>query len=134
MRISDWSSDVCSSDLLNGPVPIGCVRIWPAGTWQGYTGEKPEASIARIDACGLFRTKETSRSPFGTTSLRLWYQILRGFWRSLLSPLSRMRSHVHLTSAEVKGLPSCHLTPWRSLKVNFVASSDRKSTRLNSSH
>src|SRR5438132_1253818 len=33
------------------------------------------------------------------------------------------RSQVHLTSWAVKGLPSCHLTPWRSGKVNSVPSS-----------
>ena len=32
-------------------------------------------------------------------------------------------SQVHLTSAEVKGLPSCHMTPWRSLKVSWLPSS-----------
>jgi hypothetical protein len=31
-------------------------------------------------------------------------------------------SQVHLTSAEVKGLPSCQTTPWRSLKVSWVPS------------
>jgi hypothetical protein len=30
---------------------------------------------------------------------------------------------VHLTSAAVNGRPSCHLTPWRSLKVSAVPSS-----------
>jgi hypothetical protein len=28
--------------------------------------------------------------------------------------------HVHCTSFAVNGLPSCHLTPWRSLSVSFV--------------
>src|SRR5258708_31393989 len=32
-------------------------------------------------------------------------------------------SQVHLTSLAVKGCPSCHLTPWRSLKVSAVLSS-----------
>ena len=30
---------------------------------------------------------------------------------------------MHLTSAAVNGLPSCHLTPWRNLKVSSVPSS-----------
>src|SRR5689334_9254308 len=34
-----------------------------------------------------------------------------------------MRSQVHSTSRAVNGLPSCHLTPWRSGKVNSVPSS-----------
>ena len=32
-------------------------------------------------------------------------------------------SQVHFTSALVKGLPSCHFTPSRSLKVSLVPSS-----------
>src|SRR6185437_11602274 len=63
--------------------------------------------------------------PFVTTSLRLAYQILRGFLRMISffsSPRPASASQVHFTSAEVKGLPSCHLTPWRSLKVSFVLS------------
>src|SRR3546814_10509154 len=31
MRISDWSSDVCSSDLLLTP---DSSRFWPADTWS----------------------------------------------------------------------------------------------------
>src|SRR5690349_21693294 len=40
---------------------------------------------------------------------------------SLDLPVSR--SQVHLTSLAVKGLPSCHLTPWRSGKVSSLPSS-----------
>src|ERR1700730_17125358 len=32
-------------------------------------------------------------------------------------------SQVHLTSAAVNGLPSCHLTPWRSASLSPVPSS-----------
>jgi hypothetical protein len=48
---------------------------------------------------------------------------LRGFKRSLSADLPCSKSIVHLTSLAVKGLPSCHLTPWRSLKVSPVLSS-----------
>src|SRR5215469_15862321 len=40
---------------------------------------------------------------------------------SLPTPISR--SQVHLTSAAVNGLPSCHLTPWRKGKVSSLPSS-----------
>src|SRR5215471_2042879 len=43
--------------------------------------------------------------------------------RSFSLALSITRSMVHLTSAAVKGLPSCHLTPWRNGKVSSVPSS-----------
>src|SRR4029077_14031837 len=36
-------------------------------------------------------------------------------------PISR--SQVHLSSAAVNGLPSCHLTPWRNGKVSSLPSS-----------
>ncbi len=51
----------------------------------------------------------------------LAYQSLRGFRRSLAgaSGASRTMSNVNLTSFEVNGWPSCHLTPFR-----------RKNTRL----
>src|SRR5438270_4425614 len=53
---------------------------------------------------------------------RLRYQDLRGLVRSLSSLFPRIRSQVHLTSAALKGLPSCQLTPCRSSKVSAVIS------------
>src|ERR1700731_4257669 len=43
--------------------------------------------------------------------------------RSFSCDLPRRRSQVHCTSLAVKGLPSCHFTPSRSLKVSRVSSS-----------
>jgi len=43
--------------------------------------------------------------------------------RNFSLPLSSSRSQVHLTSAAVNGLPSCHLTPVRNLNVSSVPSS-----------
>src|ERR1700722_16385067 len=40
-----------------------------------------------------------------------------GFFSSWCRPDTA--SQVHFTSAEVNGLPSCHFTPWRSLKVSW---------------
>src|SRR5205085_8345061 len=81
------------------------------------------ASSASSDGCGRFNLNVTSDSPFGTTSFRLRYQDLRGLSRSLSAALPCSRSQVHLTSLAVNGLPSCHLTPWRSLNVSPVLSS-----------
>src|SRR5262249_59284602 len=69
--------------------------------------------------CGRFSRKVTSSSALTTTSSRLPYQALRGLTRRLspLLPLPARRSQVHLTSRAVNGLPSCHLTPERSLKL-----------------
>src|SRR5438874_3826011 len=57
------------------------------------------------------------------TCSRLRYQDLRGLTRSLSLASPSSRSQVHLTSAAVKDLPSCHLTPWRKEKVSAVPSS-----------
>src|SRR5262249_18841170 len=47
----------------------------------------------------------------------------RGLMRSFSLVLPISRSTVHLTSAAVKGLPSCHLTSCRNGKVSSVPSS-----------
>src|SRR5262245_29464008 len=63
------------------------------------------------------------------------YQTRRGLLRtmsSFSSPLPITASNVHLTSALVKGLPSCHLTPWRSLKVSRVLSAFHDQLSANS--
>ena len=62
-------------------------------------------------------------SPSAVTSATLWYQSLRGLPRKRSFAFPWIRSNVHLTSAAVNGLPSCHLTPWRSLNVNSLPSS-----------
>src|SRR5437868_598357 len=83
----------------------------------------PPAKRKRNAGCDRFRTKVTEPSPSATISSRLRYHALRGLRRSLSFALPSRRSQVHLTSLAVNGLPSCHLTPWRSLKVSPVLSS-----------
>src|SRR5258707_8784641 len=81
--------------------------------------------MVRNEGCGRPRLKVTSLSPLVVTSLRLMYQILRGLLRtmsSFSSPLPISPSQVHFTSALVNGLPSCHFTPERSLKVSVLPS------------
>src|ERR1700730_2158381 len=75
------------------------------------------------EVCGRWGRNVTSRSPFGVTSSRLRYQDLRGLTRSFSADLPAIRSQVHLTSAAVNDLPSCHLTPGRNLKVSSLPSS-----------
>jgi hypothetical protein len=43
--------------------------------------------------------------------------------RNFSGPRSISVSQVHFTSLAVNGLPSCHLTPWRSGKISWVPSS-----------
>src|SRR5712691_9824583 len=79
------------------------------------------ASMVSTEGCGRPSTNVTSRSPFTVTALRLNHHGLRGLLRSFDSGEISM-SQVHFTSALVKGLPSCHFTPSRSLKVSSVPS------------
>src|SRR4029077_16341704 len=72
------------------------------------------------EGCGRFRWKLASKSPSIVTSARFWYQDLRGLILSFSVPRPYNRSQVHLTSLAVNGLPSCHLTPWRNLKVSVT--------------
>src|SRR5664279_3648233 len=65
---------------------------------------------------------EASKSPDVVTSATSLYQDLRGFCRNFCCDLPINMSKVHLTSADVNGWPSCHLTPWRSLKVRVLLS------------
>src|SRR6478736_7933909 len=79
----------------------------------------------RNDGCGRPRVKVTSVSLPTVTSFRLSYQTLRGFLRMMSafsSPLPISASQVHFTSLAENGFPSCHFTPWRSLKVSLVSS------------
>src|SRR5215813_9647838 len=48
-----------NSANLKGPVPIGLVRMSRSETWQGNTGDSPEASIGSSDGCGFFMWQVT---------------------------------------------------------------------------
>src|SRR6202035_1813183 len=86
-------------------------------------GASPEASNARIAGCGRSSKKLASAGPLTAISATLLHHDLRGFARNFSVERPVNRSQVHLTSAAVNGLPSCHLTPWRSLKVRRLPSS-----------
>src|SRR5258708_30638142 len=83
----------------------------------------PDASKVNNAGCGRLSTSVASSSPDVATSSTLLHQDLRGLARSLSLARPVSRSKVHLTSAEVHGLPSCHLTPLWSLQVSRLPSS-----------
>src|SRR5579883_2316399 len=107
---------------LNGPVPIGLERICSIETWHGYTGDRPEASMASSEGCGRFRWMVTSYSPSALTKSRLRYHEARGLRFSRCEDLSVKSSKVQITSREVKGRPSCHFTFSCNLKVSALPS------------
>src|SRR4029077_3991011 len=85
-------------------------------------GLRPPKIRGRLAVGGRRRSKAASVSPMTAISLTLAYQSLRGFLRNFCSETPRSMSQVHFTSLAVNGLPSCHLTPSRSLKVSWVLS------------
>src|SRR3546814_10974419 len=56
MRISDWSSDVCSSDLL-----VNCAGIAPAERIVGRNGPMPLESFRRVIDINLIGRSEERR-------------------------------------------------------------------------
>src|SRR3546814_9022303 len=53
MRISDWSSDVCSSDLLYA-APMGPLLTTISGMLQRLSGDRLDPEEARIRVIALF--------------------------------------------------------------------------------
>src|SRR3546814_6937911 len=60
MRISDWSSDVCSSDLLPGRLAVGIPRLLRAQVVVGQElaavgGARRQSAAGSVEWSGLFR-------------------------------------------------------------------------------
>src|SRR3546814_1379927 len=104
MRISDWSSDVCSSDLYSGEPDFGLHGITDGIEIQPYAVIMPSAS--RDD--------------------KLWPE---ADWQKVFARLHEHDLDLKLLSgspAETEGA--------RQLVAGNPRAQDRKSTRLNSSH
>src|SRR3546814_6896762 len=112
MRISDWSSDVCSSDLL----PHAQEAVWaPLSDLEGYfTGE---ALVVMADH-GRERAEER---PWDERARQHW------FWREVWRARGGF-GYVMLAAAIINLL--AFALPLFTMNVY----EDRKSTRLNSSH
>src|SRR3546814_7398364 len=123
MRISDWSSDVCSSDLLAGidrdtDHQLVDQLAGPLDDVIVTFGNRIESARVQTDPLpGHYSSPESSPSTAGPLSWpSSWPAPLSGKWA---------------TDATFSPSPSLKMmTPW----VLRPAASDRKSTRLNSSH
>src|SRR3546814_3074161 len=108
MRISDWSSDVCSSDLLeqyrawndNDPPP-GWKGATPPDIWMAFGRETPDV---------LFLSAPC-----------------KGFSGLLASIHAATDKYQALNGLTLRGI-------WLPLQAYKASPIDRKSTRLNSSH
>src|SRR3546814_9407062 len=107
MRISDWSSDVCSSDLVSAPESIR----FPAGQKAGGT-------LSLVVASGF--------APMMQHVLpEIVERVNRFFGYNAVAKVAMRQGEVERREPERRPAPKM-LKP--------VPSEDRKSTRLNSSH
>src|SRR3546814_6353433 len=131
MRISDWSSDVCSSDLKNGPAPA--LAAWFVDLMKsavnGFHNLKQrkaiEQSIARAAETGLLLELQTI---YGDT---------KAVQRDQQGYAQAMQEHQYC-GAQIQQLSlelqnRDHMATELGEQVAAVIS-DRKSTRLNSSN
>src|SRR3546814_10424028 len=142
MRISDWSSDVCSSDLEAGGDPEPSCRLLPApidakrvrGQLVDLSGKRlvaaGEFADAGVDCCvvGICRDPEQDRQD-NSCDLRIESANDDGF--------DALRDQINRAAPIIAG------GAWSQFEVrqrrnDFAqtgeALADRKSTRLNSSH
>src|SRR3546814_3616998 len=143
MRISDWSSDVCSSDLDQaGKLAEGLKQQWQHSV---PAADKAEATRARILADWgepfealrlLLELCRQEGDAFNITSLKSKHPITRN------EALARLHIRACRIAEEIlllleNGHTAGAQARWRTLhEVTIPATliADRKSTRLNSSH
>src|SRR3546814_2165031 len=131
MRISDWSSDVCSSDLLFGQggslatnklimLPRGHLKSHMVATWAAWIITKhPDVTILYVSA-----TAELAETQLYAIKNILGSSVYRRYFPEYIHPQEGKRER------------------WSSNKLSVDhpkrrkegISEDRKSTRLNSSH
>src|SRR3546814_8436937 len=124
MRISDWSSDVCSSDL-----PGGAVRQPQRARRRRCptAGRRP-----RMAQPGAARDRH---GPAGLEQIKVGWNRRR---RST-DPVDLLYPPASVQAADLAGQPAellriAHDVDVAEAAVAFVTEGDRKSTRLNSSH
>src|SRR3546814_9867025 len=110
MRISDWSSDVCSSDLSAGRAEIA--RRLEEKPWQG----------SETAAAYAFLTDQIVRLAYDFATEHLY-------------PVANPTAGERLTLMAVGGYGRGEMALHSDVDIAFVTPwKDRKSTRLNSSH
>src|SRR3546814_1658990 len=122
MRISDWSSDVCSSDLVGGSIPLGG-RQANRGNVERAQAERlaaeAELAVARVERKREINRLVAQRAALVTEIGRIDREVLP----------SAERAVVLVRDGFNRGG-----TAFTFLEVAQAQQADRKSTRLNSSH
>src|SRR3546814_4110167 len=125
MRISDWSSDVCSSDLekgcLAGPHPALCATF-SRFAGEGLSGRPSSGALRTFDRLKLRLDRQPADRRGGGA-------LQEGGLRLLVQHQRRILGAVE--PAKLARLVAAHLVAQRRARQEQV---DRKSTRQNSSH
>src|SRR3546814_20225598 len=124
MRISDWSSDVCSSDLhrrlWGGELPWVSPPLQRRGseTWPGNAGLSRSGVVASGSAQGRFTTPNPSSEEEGLTMTASGRKPLFPFFRSCRAksrhPSVSAGPRGISTSLDANGLVSSRVAPSRS--------------------
>src|SRR3546814_3410144 len=115
MRISDWSSDVCSSDLLELTRLTGSFATPLSGTLEGGAGRIGNVPLLMSDAAGSWRFAN------GKLSVQGGLQVADTAVPSRFNPLLSKDFALDFNGQRITALGT-------------LIEPDRKSTRLNSSH
>src|SRR3546814_6615536 len=131
MRISDWSSDVCSSDL-----PADPIRVAPDPLQRGRRGEgkrrRPFPAARKSVRGAVMRSLDDIFEDYDFLDGDDRYRLLIDLGRELEPMPGALKTDATLVrgcSASVWVYP----VPQADGRLHFLAE-DRKSTRLNSSH
>src|SRR3546814_5544272 len=130
MRISDWSSDVCSSDLMDPATPL----LWALRDASNLTGTKYGCGTGDCGACTVDIDGEAVRS------CQVTIAAAEGKFVTTIEGLSPDRGHPLQQVFAADNVSQCgYCIPGVIMAASALlrrtsAPTDRQSTRLNSSH
>src|SRR3546814_5215045 len=119
MRISDWSSDVCSSDLLSTIDPGRYYTLYGDGTQQGYDAASARKLYLKLERDQFYVLFGDFQSGLDRNELSRYQRTLNGVKVEYRGPLLEVNGFAAKTSQSY---------------IRDEIQGDRKSTSLNSSH
>src|SRR3546814_10682218 len=128
MRISDWSSDVCSSDLITPKITLPVPEAW--GTISALANFYYQSSVAFDPANRIngIAQRGTTVDGYGKLDLRMDWRNIAGSNFSLAAYARNVTNKKYVTGS------ANQLSSFGTLAYTYSEPRlDRKSTRLNSS-